>query len=76
MRAFKSRAYEHDNHGVNRLALSPTANSDLAYAVLQNETNSPYFTDKSALNDDLGPDEGSNTFHFSLTLQLKHPFKL
>ena len=34
--------------GVNRSALSPSANSDLAYAVLQNLTNNPYFTDKSA----------------------------
>jgi type IV pilus assembly protein PilM len=62
--------------GVNRVSLSPSANSDLAYAVLQNLTNDPYFTDKSALGDDIRIDSGSNTFSFSLTVQLKHPFKL
>jgi type IV pilus assembly protein PilM len=62
--------------GVNRTALSPSANFNLAYAVLQNLTNSPYFTDKCALGDDIKTDEGSNTFSFSVTLQLKHPFNL
>jgi hypothetical protein len=61
--------------GVNRLDLSPSANSDLAYAVLQNVTNSAYFTDKSALGD-YSIDAGSNTFSFYLTVQLKEPFKL
>jgi type IV pilus assembly protein PilM len=62
--------------GVNRLALSPSANSDLAYAVLQNLTNDAYFATNSVLGDDIKMDEGSNTFSFSLTVQLKHPFKL
>jgi hypothetical protein len=63
--------------GVNRDTLSPSANSDLAYAVLQNLTNSPYFTEKSALaNDTFKVDQNSNTFSFSLTAQLKQPFKL
>lgn len=61
--------------GVNRSDLSPNANSDLAYAVLQAITNSPYFTDGSTLGENIGPDD-TNTFHFSLMVQLKHPFKL
>jgi len=61
--------------GVNRLDLSPSANSDLAYAVLQDLTNSDFFTDKSKLGDYKEIDEGSNTFSFSLTVELKHPFK-
>jgi type IV pilus assembly protein PilM len=62
--------------GVSRLDLSPSANSDLAYAVLQNVTNSAYFTDKSALGQNISVDPGSNTFSFYLTVELKHPFKL
>jgi type IV pilus assembly protein PilM len=63
--------------GVNRPDLSPSANYDLAYAVLQNLTNSPYFTTNSAFGPDgIKIDEGSNTFNFSLTVELKHPFKL
>jgi hypothetical protein len=62
--------------GVNRLDLSPSANSDLAYAVLQNLTNSDDFTDKSALGDNISIDASSNTFSFYLTVQLKHPFQL
>jgi hypothetical protein len=62
--------------GVSRLDLSPSANSDLAYAVLQNVTNSAYFTDKSALGQNISVDPGSNTFSFYLTVQLKEPFKL
>jgi hypothetical protein len=62
--------------GVNRLDISPSANSDLAYAVLQTLTNnSDYFTEKSAFVDDMKIDEGSNTFSFSLAVQLRHPFK-
>jgi len=63
--------------GVNRDPLFPSANFDLAYAVLQNVTNSPYFSEKSAFGTEgIKIDEGSNTFSFSLTLELKHPFKL
>ncbi|MGP8198902.1 MAG: type IV pilus assembly protein PilM [Limisphaerales bacterium] len=62
--------------GVSRLDLSPSANSDLAYTVLQNVTNSPYFTDKSALGQTISLDANSNTFSFDLTLELQHPFKL
>jgi len=63
--------------GVNRLDLSPSANSDLAYSVLQNLTNSPYFTGKSAFGPSgIQTDEGSNTFSFSLTVELAKPFKL
>jgi type IV pilus assembly protein PilM len=62
--------------GVSRLDLSPSANSDLAYAVLQNVTNSAYFTDKSALGQNISVDPGSNTFSFYLTVELKHPFNL
>jgi type IV pilus assembly protein PilM len=63
--------------GVNRQALSPSANSDLAYAVLQNVTNSPYFTEKSMFGQDgILIDTDSNTFHFSLTVELRNPFKL
>ena len=61
--------------GVNRSDLSPSANSDLAYSVLQCVTNSPYFTDKSFLGTDITPDD-SNTFHFSLTVALKKPLPL
>jgi len=44
---------------------------------LQNVTNSPYFSEKSAFGTEgIKIDEGSNTFSFSLTLELKHPFKL
>jgi type IV pilus assembly protein PilM len=64
-----------DCRGVNRLDLSPSANADLAYAVLQSVTNSAYFTDKSALGPEIKIVD-PNTFSFSLTLQLKHPFKL
>lgn len=62
--------------GINRDTLSPHANNDLAYFVLQYVTNSDFFTDKSSLVDNLKVDDGSNTFSFSLILQLKHPFKL
>lgn len=63
--------------GVNRLDLSPTANADLAYAVLQSLTNSPYFTDKSKLGDEgIVLDSSSNFFNFTVTAELKHPFKL
>jgi type IV pilus assembly protein PilM len=62
--------------GVSRLDLSPSANSDLAYAVLQNVTNSAYFTDKSALGANIVTDPSSNTFSFYLTVELKHPFQL
>jgi type IV pilus assembly protein PilM len=62
--------------GVNRSDLSPSANSDLAYAVLQSVTNSTdFFTDRSTLGNNILV-ENSNTFSFSLTVQLKHPFKL
>jgi hypothetical protein len=60
--------------GVNRQT-PPSANFDLAYAVFQNLTNSAYFTDQSKLGEDFKTDEGSNTFSFSLTAQLRHPFK-
>jgi type IV pilus assembly protein PilM len=62
--------------GVNRVDLSPSANAELAYTVLQNLTNNAFFSDKSALGNDIRMDEGSNTFSFSLTVQLKQPFKL
>jgi type IV pilus assembly protein PilM len=63
--------------GVNRLALSPSANSDLAYYVLQNITNSPYFTTNSAFGaDPIKLDQDSNTFTFPLIVELKRPFKL
>ncbi len=62
--------------GVNREDLSLSANFNLAYAVLQNVTNSAYFTDKSALGQTISVDAGSNTFSFSLTVELKHPFTL
>jgi hypothetical protein len=62
--------------GVNRTDLSPSANSDLAYAVLQNVTNSAYFTVRSSLGANIVTDPGSNTFSFYLTVELKHPFNL
>ena len=62
--------------GVNREDLSPSANANLAYIVLQTLTNSPYFTAKSELGQDLSVDDPPTTFHFSLTVQLQHPFKL
>jgi type IV pilus assembly protein PilM len=62
--------------GVNREALSPNANSALAFAVLKNLRESPYFATNSALRDDQKVDSDSNTFSFSLTVELKHPFKL
>lgn len=62
--------------GVNREDLFPSANSDLAYAVLQSVTNSAYFTDKSALGQNISVDPGSNTFSFYLTVVLKQPFNL
>lgn len=62
--------------GVNRTATSPTANFDLAYAVRQAITNSPYFSTNSTFAGDIVVDPGSNTFSFSFNLELKHPFKL
>lgn len=63
--------------GVNRSSLSPTANSDLAYTVLYNVTNSPFFTTNSAFGPEgIIPDPGSNTFSFPLIVQLRYPFKL
>jgi hypothetical protein len=64
--------------GVNRQDISPSANRDLAYAVLQNLTNnSDYFTDKSRFPEEgtIKTDESSNTFSFSINAELKHPFK-
>ena len=62
--------------GVNREDLSVSANSDLAYTLLQAVTNSSYFTQRSALGPNIIVDPGSNTFSFYLTVELKQPFKL
>ncbi len=61
---------------VNRQSLSPTANSDLAFMVRQDLTNSPCFKE-AVLKDTLTADSNStNTFTFSLTVKLTKPFKL
>ncbi len=59
---------------VDRSKSSATANSDLAYAVKQELTNSVYFTEPIVLGD-MKNDE-TNTFSFPLSVQLKRPFKL
>jgi type IV pilus assembly protein PilM len=63
--------------GINRQALSPSANSDLAYYVLHNVTNSPYFTTNSAFGPaGLQSDANATTFTFPLVVELRQPFKL
>lgn len=64
-----------DCRGVNRTDLSPNANSDLAYAVQAGLTNSEYFTNPVTLSG-LKQDSDTNTFVFSVTATLRHPFKL
>jgi hypothetical protein len=64
-----------DCRGVSRVDLSPSANSDMAYAVQQGLTNSQYFTIPITL-ERLSQDTDTNTFTFTVTATLKHPFKL
>ena len=64
-----------DCRGVSRVDLSPSANSDMAYAVQQGLTNSQYFTSPITL-ERLSQDADTNTFTFTVTAALKHPFKL
>lgn len=59
---------------VDRSRASASANSDLAYAVKQELTNSAYFSGPIVLGDMRNDD--TNTFTFPLTVQLKHPFKM
>jgi type IV pilus assembly protein PilM len=61
--------------GVDRSKVSPTANTDLAYALQAAVTNSPVFTGPVTLGD-MRSDIDTNTFLFDMTIPLKHPFRL
>jgi type IV pilus assembly protein PilM len=61
---------------VSRQSTSPTANSDLAYALRQQMTNSSFFA-LASLEGELAVDgSNTNTFTFTLTVTLKKPFPL
>jgi len=60
--------------GVDRRMISPSANSDLAYAVKQGLTNSASFSD--AMLGPLDEKKETNLFSFTLTVHLRHPYKL
>jgi hypothetical protein len=61
---------------LSRQSVSPTANSDLAFAVKQQLTNSSFFK-AASLEGELAVDgSNTNTFTFSLTVTLSKPFKL
>ena len=53
-----------------------TANVDLAYAVKQALTNSPSFTNVTELGNIELNNGDTNTFTFTVTVDLRHPFKL
>lgn len=63
--------------GVNRQD-PPSANLDLAFAVLQSLTNNPFFTTNCAFGPGgIMPDNiTSNLFTFSLSVELKQPFPM
>jgi hypothetical protein len=63
--------------GVNRNSVSPSANTDLAFLLQQDLTNNAAVFKAASLTGDLKVDDGnSNTFTFSLTVKVAHPFKL
>jgi hypothetical protein len=62
------RAIDRDN-------LTPTANSDLAFAVQRNLMNTTWFSNATFV-DKIKTDENTNTFLFQMTVQLRHPLKL
>ncbi|HEX3720196.1 MAG TPA: type IV pilus assembly protein PilM [Verrucomicrobiae bacterium] len=62
--------------GVNRTTIGQTANKDLAILVKQNLTNNPAFKQADVSGDVTVDSNNTNTFTFSLTLKLTHPFKL
>jgi hypothetical protein len=62
--------------GVNRNSVSENANRDLMYLVQKSMTNNPVFK-KADLSGELTVDPAnSNTFTFTLTVNLAHPLKL
>jgi hypothetical protein len=62
---------------VTRQNVSPSANSDLAYALKQQMTNSTFFKSATFDAESLTVDgSNTNTFTFSLTVTLAKPFKL
>jgi hypothetical protein len=63
---------------VDRRQFSPSANTDMAFAVKANLNASPYFMDAALSEKGVQPDStgDTNTFTFELTVGLKHPFKL
>ncbi|MGO8700347.1 MAG: type IV pilus assembly protein PilM [Limisphaerales bacterium] len=62
---------------VTRENVSPSANSDLAYALQKQMTNSTFFKDAKFDAETLTVDgSNTNTFTFSLTVTLTKPFKL
>jgi len=62
---------------VTRQNVSPTANSDLAYLMQREMTNSTFFKDAKFDAETLTVDgSNTNTFTFSLTVTLTKPFKL
>jgi type IV pilus assembly protein PilM len=62
--------------GVNRISVSPSANTDLAFLLQQDLTNNPVFKAATLSGDLKVDDANSNTFTFSLTVKVAHPFKL
>jgi hypothetical protein len=62
---------------VTRQNVSPSANSDLAYTLQREMTNSTFFKDAKFEAETLTVDgSNTNTFTFSLTVTLAKPFKL
>jgi type IV pilus assembly protein PilM len=60
---------------VDREGMSPTANSDLAYALKAELEASPFFQKDGLELEPIKKEEGSPTFSFGLTVRLKRPFK-
>ena len=59
---------------VDLTSVSPSANTDVAYAVLNEIKNNPLFD--AELSPVITPVEPPGTFTFVVTIKLKHPLKL
>jgi len=63
--------------GVNLSAVSPSANTDIAFALETQLKENPLFEAKeTTLTGNLNTDEPTGTFVFGMTLKLKRPLKL
>ena len=62
---------------VSLTSISPSANTDIAFAVLNELKASPMFdAEKTVFAGNITPDEPPGTFTFTITVKLKRPLKL